>query len=108
MRKLAKYTKPYLLMLIVSIALLFAQANLDLALPDYLSRIVNTGIQQGGVENAVPVAIRQSEMERVLIFIDAEEKDLSSPITHLWTGTPLIMKNTSRNILLCQMSQSIS
>ena len=74
MTKLAKYTKPYLLMLIVSIALLFAQANFDLALPDYLSRIVNTGIQQGGVENAVPVAIRQSEMDRVLIFIDASEK----------------------------------
>lgn len=75
MLKLAKYTKPYLLMLIVSIALLFAQANFDLALPDYLSSIVNTGIQQGGVENAVPVAIRQSQMDRVLIFIDAAEKD---------------------------------
>ncbi len=75
MTRLAKYTKPYLLMLIISIALLFAQANFDLALPDYLSRIVNTGIQQGGVENAVPQAIRQSEMDRVLIFIDAAEKD---------------------------------
>ena len=75
MTRLAKYTKPYLLMLIVSIALLFAQANFDLALPDYLSRIVNTGIQQGGVENAVPTAIRQSEMNRVLIFVDAAEKD---------------------------------
>jgi len=75
MTRLAKYVKPYLLMLVTAIALLFAQANFDLALPDYLSRIVNTGIQQGGVENAVPVAIRQSEMDRVLIFIDAAEKD---------------------------------
>jgi len=75
MTRLAKYIKPYSLMLITAILLLFAQANLDLALPDYLSRIVNTGIQQGGVENAVPVAIRQSEMDRVLIFIDASEKD---------------------------------
>jgi ATP-binding cassette subfamily B multidrug efflux pump len=75
MLKLAKYTKPYLLMLIISIALLFAQANFDLALPDYLSRIVNTGIQQGGVENAIPIAIRQSEMDRVLIFVDAAERD---------------------------------
>ncbi len=75
MTRLAKYLKPYSLMLIVSIALLFAQANFDLALPDYLSRIVNTGIQQGGVENAVPQAIRKSQMDRVLIFIDASEKD---------------------------------
>ena len=44
----------------MTIILLFAQANFDLALPDYLSRIVNYGIQQGGVENAVPIAIRQS------------------------------------------------
>jgi ATP-binding cassette subfamily B protein len=75
MLKLARYTKPYLLMLIVSIALLFAQANFDLALPDYLSRIVNTGIQQGGIENAVPQAIRQSEMDHVLTFILSNEKD---------------------------------
>ena len=75
MTRLAKYLKPYLLMLVASIVLLFAQANFDLALPDYLSRIVNTGIQQGGVENAVPVAIRQGEMNRVLIFVDAAERD---------------------------------
>jgi ATP-binding cassette subfamily B protein len=75
MLKLAKYTKPYLLMLLASIALLFIQANLDLTLPDYLSRIVNTGIQQGGVENAVPVAIRVSAMDRVLIFISADDRE---------------------------------
>jgi len=75
MTRLAKYIKPYSLMLVTAILLLFAQANFDLALPDYLSRIVNTGIQQGGVENAVPVAIRQSEIDRVLIFIDEAEKD---------------------------------
>ncbi|MDX9990422.1 MAG: ABC transporter ATP-binding protein [Anaerolineales bacterium] len=75
MLKLAKYTKPYLLMLLLAILLLFAQANFDLALPDYLSRIVNTGIQQGGVENAVPAAIRVSEMERVLIFMSVADKE---------------------------------
>lgn len=74
MLKLAKYTKPYLLMVLLAIVLLFAQANFDLALPDYLSRIVDTGIQQGGVENAVPVAIRQSEMNRVVIFLSPADK----------------------------------
>ncbi|WKZ46814.1 MAG: ABC transporter ATP-binding protein [Anaerolineales bacterium] len=89
MRKLAKYLKPYSLMLVVSIALLFAQANFDLALPDYLSRIVNTGIQQGGVENAVPVAIRQSELDRVLIFIDPAEKDtVLADYTLVDSGSP--------------------
>ena len=75
MLKLAKYTKPYLLMLLLAIALLFAQANFDLALPDYLSDIVNTGIQQGGVKDAVPQAIRQSEMNKVQIFLSAQDKD---------------------------------
>jgi len=76
MRRLSKYLKPYTLMILLSITLLFVQANADLALPDYLSRIVNNGIQQNGVENAVPIAIRQSEMEKLLIFMDPEEREL--------------------------------
>ena len=74
MIRLLKYSKPYLLMVLFSIGLLFAQANLELALPDYLSNVVDTGIQQGGVENAVPIAIRQSEMERLFIFMSEENK----------------------------------
>jgi ATP-binding cassette subfamily B multidrug efflux pump len=76
MLRLFKYLKPYTLLILISIALLFVQANADLALPDYLSRIVNNGIQQGGVENAVPQAIRQSQMERLLIFMTPDEKSL--------------------------------
>jgi ATP-binding cassette subfamily B multidrug efflux pump len=74
MLRLSKYLKPYALLIILSIVLLFIQANADLALPDYLSRIINIGIQQGGVEDAVPVAIRQREMDRLFIFMSAEEK----------------------------------
>ena len=73
MRRLLKYLKPYSLLIIFSIIFLFIQANANLALPDYLSRIVNNGIQQNGVENAVPAAIRQSEMEKLLIFMDDED-----------------------------------
>jgi ATP-binding cassette subfamily B protein len=75
MIKLVKYLKPYLLQILVAIALLFVQANADLALPDYLSKIVNNGIQQGGVENAVPQAIRQSEMDRLLLFTSPDDKN---------------------------------
>ncbi len=73
MRRLLKYLKPYTLLIIFSVIFLFIQANADLALPDYLSRIVNNGIQQNGVENAVPAAIRQTEMEKLLIFMDDED-----------------------------------
>ncbi|MEJ2207598.1 MAG: ABC transporter ATP-binding protein [Anaerolineae bacterium] len=73
MRRLAKYLKPYRGLILLTVILLFAQANFDLALPDYLSRIVNVGIQQGGVENAVPVALRQSKMDKLLLFLNDEE-----------------------------------
>jgi len=74
MLRLIKYLKPYLLLIVISIVLLFVQANADLALPDYLSRIVNNGIQQGGIENAVPVAIRQTEMEKLVLFMGEQDK----------------------------------
>jgi ATP-binding cassette subfamily B multidrug efflux pump len=74
MIRLRKYLKPFLGMILLTIVLLFAQANFNLALPDYLSDIVNVGIQQGGVENAVPVAVRASTMAKLTIFMSAEEK----------------------------------
>ena len=74
MLRLAKYLKPYLLLILLAIALLFVQANADLALPDYMSKIVNVGIQQGGVANAIPVAVRQTEMNKLTIFMSATDK----------------------------------
>ncbi|NMB86752.1 MAG: ABC transporter ATP-binding protein [Chloroflexi bacterium] len=74
MLRLIKYTKPYIPLILLAILLLFVQANCDLALPDYLSKIVNNGIQQGGVENAVPDAIRQSQMERISLFMSQEDQ----------------------------------
>jgi len=74
MIRLAKYLKPFILLILLAIVLLFVQANCDLALPDYMSKIVNNGIQQGGVENAVPRAIRQSEMDRLVLLMSAEDK----------------------------------
>ena len=74
MIRIAKYLKPYLPLILLAVALLYIQANADLALPDYLSKIVNVGIQQGGIENAVPLAIRQSEMNRLTIFMKVDDK----------------------------------
>lgn len=76
MSRILKYLKPFTFLLVLAVALLFAQANADLALPDYMSRIVNVGIQQNGVESPVPGAMRQVTMERLGIFLTADEKDL--------------------------------
>jgi len=74
MIRLLKYLKPYRLLILLTIVLLFVQAFADLALPSYMADIVNVGIQQGGVENAVPVAIRQSSMAKVTIFMSPDDK----------------------------------
>lgn len=74
MLRIARYLRPYLLMFGFSVILLFTQANLDLALPDYLSQIVNTGIQQNGIESPVPVAMRQSQMNHLTLFMSREEE----------------------------------
>jgi ATP-binding cassette, subfamily B, multidrug efflux pump len=75
MLRLAKYLKPFILLIILAIGLLFVQAMADLALPDYMSDIINVGIQQNGIESAVPQAIRKSEMDKLTIFMAADNKN---------------------------------
>jgi ATP-binding cassette subfamily B multidrug efflux pump len=74
MLRLRRFIKPYIAVVIAAIVLLFVQANADLALPDYLSRIVNNGIQQSGVENAVPSALRASEWDKLSMFLTDQEQ----------------------------------
>jgi ATP-binding cassette subfamily B protein len=89
MLRLAKYLKPYLPAILVAIALLFVQANADLSLPDYLSRIVNYGIQQGGVETPLPAAMRQSQLEHVTLFLsDADKQNLLAAYTLVDSSSP--------------------
>lgn len=52
MKLLGKYLKPFALPVLLSILLLFGQAMCDLTLPNLMSDIVNTGIQQGGIDEA--------------------------------------------------------
>ncbi len=74
MLRLIRYLKPYLLSVIVIIGLLFVQAMADLKLPNYMSDIVNVGIQQGGVESAVPEGIRASQMDKLTLFMTSDEQ----------------------------------
>lgn len=76
MGKILKHLKPHIIAIIGIIAFLLLQAVCDLSLPDYMSNIVNVGIQQGGVENAVPEVIRRTEMDKITLFMKADEKKL--------------------------------
>ena len=73
MMKLLKYLKPFIGYIIIIIALLFIQAISELSLPDYMSNIVNVGIQQNGIENSVPKVIRKSQKEKLSLFIDQND-----------------------------------
>jgi len=73
MRRLLKFLKPYTFLIVLATIFLYIQATADLALPDYLSNIVNVGIQQNGVENAVPDAIRQETMDKLLLFMGEDD-----------------------------------
>ncbi|GAB5493330.1 MAG: ABC transporter ATP-binding protein [Phototrophicaceae bacterium] len=73
MFRVAKYAKPFTGMVLIAIVLLFFQAIADLSLPTYTADIVNVGIQQGGVETAVPIAIRESQMNKLMLFINEED-----------------------------------
>ena len=80
MLKLLKQLKPYLSSIIVAILLLFVQAICDLSLPDYMSNIVNVGIQQEGIENSVPNIIKKSDLDKLFIFMSDENKNIVKKI----------------------------
>lgn len=92
MLKLMKYFKPYVLLLMVAIALLYGQAMADLALPDYMSKIVNVGIQKGGNENAIPDVLRQSDLDKIKLFLTDEEfSRIEDSYTTVEAGTETFM-----------------
>lgn len=76
MLKLKKYLKPFVFPLLLAIILLFLQAVCDLNLPNYMSDIVNIGIQSNGIEHATPEAISEEGMELIKCFSSDEDKKI--------------------------------
>ncbi len=70
MLKMLKYLKESLLSIIAVFLLLIIQAICELALPQYTSKIVDVGIQQSGIESAVPLRIPAVELEKLMLFMD--------------------------------------
>lgn len=73
---MVKYLKPFALSIAAVIVLLFAQAQCELALPDYMADIVDVGIQSSGISSAVPEVIRESEAEKLFLFMNEEDRQL--------------------------------
>ena len=60
---------------LVVIGLLFVQAYCDLSLPDYTSKIVDTGIQQGGIESPLPQTLRSSTRDALSLLMSEEDAE---------------------------------
>ncbi len=75
MIKILKYLKKSWAWIILILALLIVQAYCDLSLPQYTSDIVDTGIQQSGIDSCLPEQIRSSEMDKLTLFLEDGEKD---------------------------------
>ena len=73
MTKIFKQLARHWAVCLVVFALLFVQAYCDLALPDYTSKIVDTGIQQGGIESPLPQTMRQSTLDALSLLMSEED-----------------------------------
>ena len=78
MLKVLKNLKNSLGAVIIIVILLCVQASTDLALPDYTSKIVNEGIQAGGIESPVPGVISKEDMDSLLVFTDKDDEILEN------------------------------
>ncbi len=58
MVKILKYITPYLGFVIMAVALLFVQATCDLALPDYMSKIVNNGVMSSNNDYIIKTGVK--------------------------------------------------
>ena len=73
MTKIFKQLARHWAVCLVVFALLFVQAYCDLALPDYTSKIVDTGIQQGGIESPLPQTLRKSTLDTLSLLMSEED-----------------------------------
>ncbi len=74
MLNILKYLKKHVGMVLLIVCLLIVQAVCDLNLPQYMSRIVDVGIQQSGVERVTPDQMRPETLEALTLFLSDEEE----------------------------------
>lgn len=89
MKRLYPYIKPYWPLILLALGLLYVMASTDLALPDYLSQIINIGIQQNGIDTSVPEVMRASSLENIALFqSEQEHAETLAAYERIEPGTP--------------------
>lgn len=107
MIKILKYLSESKLAILAIIALLILQAYCDLALPQYTADIVDVGIGQGGIENAVPDVMRAETLENIGMLMEAgEEALLRASYEETAEGTYEL--NTEDKEVISQLDESMN
>ena len=71
--KLIKYLKGFLVPMIFLVVILGVRVVAELALPTYTSNIVDKGIQQSGIQDAVPEKISEKSFRELQLFMTDDE-----------------------------------
>ena len=74
MFKIFRYMKDQWYWIVFVIVLLIVQAQCDLSLPEYTSKIIDTSIQNQGIEHGVPELITGEEYQKLTMFMTKEEQ----------------------------------
>ena len=75
MATIIKYLRRFTGVILLILALLIIQALSDLSLPQYTSDIVDVGIQQGGIKEIAPIVVRESELNKLMFFMNEDDKE---------------------------------
>ncbi|MGN1182389.1 MAG: ABC transporter ATP-binding protein, partial [Faecalibacillus sp.] len=74
MLKIKKYLLKFWPLIIICFGLLFVQSQSELALPDYMSDIVSTGIQAGGFDSPISEILSEETFQHLMVFLSEEEQ----------------------------------
>ena len=108
MKKVLKSFKPFIGVTLVAIALLFVQAFSDLKLPNYMSSIVNVGIQQSGIEHASPESFNEDGYRFIASLLHDAQKNEFQDAYHLDSGVYKIDTSLNRKEVDLLVSDAIT
>lgn len=80
MKKLVRYLKPYWILAVLCVIAVFGQAMGELKLPDYMSDVVNIGVQRYGIEDGVAEKIGAETFARLELLMTADEAQAAEKI----------------------------
>ena len=106
MKEILKTIGKYKLQILCILILLFAQAYTELELPSYTSKIVDTGIQSGGIESIVPEVLSEKDYNLITNMLDNKEKNILEDSYDLISGKYKLIKENKEleSILLYPIS----